>query len=1329
MRSEVGLGATALLLAGAVGIGSQHAKAPTASINSATGQAHVRSLQTANKDAKHDFDRGPCGDLEDTLRAFLLAPDNEIAAPSSCYGADPANREYLNNQKAALSFQQKAGNLQFIIATLPDPLHTHFSLSFDRNAEAIQQAAQDEGYFYDSSWLPWETEEKPLVLLDDQGKADKEKKAREEQPGVLLFRGKSNSQGKPADDPYTGLAVFIVGEEPTRGIHKTQFRNAVDWIAALTPSPSHQVKILGPNFSGSLPSLAQLLSEARQNRTISTLYAGSLEPLSIYSGGVSSNTLVNWFIRKEESESQSSEEYEDVRFRSFQRDGISLFRAYRPYLRSLGFEASHLAILSEDETAYGGYGREAADPLCKFDPTLDKRSHPEGGPTCLYYPRDLSALRTAYQKEGIFNAGAKAESPDSTQRQLASYIADPEGDEHDTIRTYSGEQLALAQEAILAQIVSMLQAHASQYIVLRSSNPLDQLFLSHYLRQAYPAGRIVIEGSDLLLRRETGSAALSGVMTLTSYPLLPWGFHWAVPKGEPPYIHAHRVFDQEGSEGSYIALRFLLNARSKRAVKDLPSPEYQNPPPIPADYQDIEDQSCNPESDCTFLMPNRFEKLSRNEHDRPEWNRFAIPDYNAPFWNISTDDRRPSVWLSVLGRDGFWPVAALRTPRDEPDPSLSKDVWETLRSWAHLFATLFPFVVSGADHTGWPDWPPMPLSMKLCLLWFFVLAGFHLHCCARPSITVKPVHRAHFVRFADCSHSVLILFGTLVVAFIPILLTWGYGVMSLNGEPVPYALWYRALLPLSWLMAALAVWLNAWDAKRQTTSSAAQATPSAHKNFMATFPTIRESFLFKKDFWSLWRATIPFLISSVILFLLVDFFLEQSLDESNRIPTYWRSIHLTTGVSPLVPLLALTAGLYAWFWYSLQGLALFGPDRPRLPSQFDLQITTPEHRLNLLTMFSSQGVAEPLKELSDPLNQTTRHIAMVLFLVIAFGAWAIAGWNVPIRNLGSELSSVFCCLYMDLCISLMLANAWQFMRIWLQLRNLLLFLDRIALRRTTKRLKDISWGSVWNMSGSILDVRYKLLSRQSESLTHLWNSIPDNNENNAWRTQLKRARDARDKFAKWYAENWNAWEERDLSALENFQTSIAKAAGYTLSRRLLPAWKEEKNSLILEFEEKKDEKSKEDDKSDEDDCSDSKHEPKSLQILNAEELVCLVYLGFVQNILGRLRTLVMQMLWLFLALSAAAATYPFDPRPALSGTMMVLFLIVGTVVVIVYAQMHRDGTLSLVTNTTPGELGIDFWIKLAGFSAGPILGLLAANFPGVTGSLFSWLQPGLESLK
>jgi hypothetical protein len=386
-------------------------------------------------------------------------------------------------------------------------------------------------------------------------------------------------------------------------------------------------------------------------------------------------------------------------------------------------------------------------------------------------------------------------------------------------------------------------------------------------------------------------------------------------------------------------------------------------------------------------------------------------------------------------------------------------------------------------------------------------------------------------------------------------------------------------------------------------------------------------------------------------------------------------------------------------------------------------------------MFSSEGVAEPLEKLSDPLNWEFIGIALALFIVLAFGAWAIAGGNVPIRNLASELSSAFGCLYMDLCVSLMLANAWQFMRIWLRLRSLLLFLDRIALRRTTKKLKNISWGSVWKMGGSMLDVRYKLLSRQSESLSHLFNSIPYATDWRTkldlypWRSTLESTLHAKNHFAEWYAKHWNTWEERDLHTLECFQIGIAQAAGYTLAKHLVPAWREEKNSLILDFKEKKSEKGEESDKDNEDDSSDAKHKPESLQIQNAEELVCLVYLGFVQNILGRLRTLVMQMLWLFLALAAAAATYPFDPRPALTGTLTVLFLIVGTVVVIVYAQMHRDGTLSLVTNTTPGELGIDFWIKLATLAAGPILALLAANFPSLPGSLFSWLQPGLESLK
>ena len=42
-----------------------------------------------------------------------------------------------------------------MVVTVPDPVHTHLSLQFDRTLEALQQALQDEKFTYDSSWLPW----------------------------------------------------------------------------------------------------------------------------------------------------------------------------------------------------------------------------------------------------------------------------------------------------------------------------------------------------------------------------------------------------------------------------------------------------------------------------------------------------------------------------------------------------------------------------------------------------------------------------------------------------------------------------------------------------------------------------------------------------------------------------------------------------------------------------------------------------------------------------------------------------------------------------------------------------------------------------------------------------------------------------------------------------------------------------------------------------------------------------------------------------------------------------------------------------------------------
>jgi hypothetical protein len=138
---------------------------------------------------------------------------------------------------------------------------------------------------------------------------------------------------------------------------------------------------------------------------------------------------------------------------------------------------------------------------------------------------------------------------------------------------------------------------------------------------------------------------------------------------------------------------------------------------------------------------------------------------------------------------------------------------------------------------------------------------------------------------------------------------------------------------------------------------------------------------------------------------------------------------------------------------------------------------------------------------------------------------------------------------------------------------------------------------------------------------------------------------------------------------------------------LVPAWRNEKESLLVALA--KDEK--------EEAAPSIPPQAKDAHIRNIEEFVCLNYLAFVQNVLGRLRTMAITIIALFVASACAMSSYPFDPRQALSAVLIVLFAVGGVVIVKVYADMHRDATLSHVTKTTPGELGTEFWFKLVGF--------------------------------
>jgi len=108
-----------------------------------------------------------CSNLQDQLEDFLDIA--ELAAPNLCYEPGPPP-DYAKGNSYLSDLGQRTSRLKFVIATLPDPVHTHLPVVFDQFTVAIQEGGQDEKYDFDGSWFPWDEEEN--VLLPSRRRED-----------------------------------------------------------------------------------------------------------------------------------------------------------------------------------------------------------------------------------------------------------------------------------------------------------------------------------------------------------------------------------------------------------------------------------------------------------------------------------------------------------------------------------------------------------------------------------------------------------------------------------------------------------------------------------------------------------------------------------------------------------------------------------------------------------------------------------------------------------------------------------------------------------------------------------------------------------------------------------------------------------------------------------------------------------------------------------------------------------------------------------------------------------------------------------------------------
>jgi hypothetical protein len=1294
MRQRRGAAATiGLLMATLVGLSYLPRKAAEPSVvteGQPQSRTSVAGVTTALSSTRSEPEaKAPCVEIARRLTRFSLG-EGEAAAgtlmPGFCFqGRNPYPESTFGR------------TVRFAIAIVPDPVQTHLALLFDRSIEAIEQAAQDENYSYDSSWFPWDDTEGKYSSLSDQLKAKALQKEKQQEPGILVFR-----RGIVKNDPTTryaaGLVLFLVSEQPTGGINDTQFEHAMQWMQTLQPTPSDpRLLILGPTFSGSLPSLGRELERALDNGSIAKYPMG----VRISSGATNSDTSVDWFehfLLEQHVRARLPIE-QKLEFRTFFEGDSLMTNRFLCYLQHEGYDLNHVAILSEDETAFGENTPASGNPVSSAPEPRCQRETPEKTrqkPKYLYYPRDIATLRSAYEKQSIFSAGKQQANAPST---LRGDLSEQAGAEHDTVRTYAEQLTPLAQEAVLFGITNILSSKNIEFVILRGSNSLDQLFLSEFLRRSYPSGRVVIDGSDLLFRRGMQGASLRGVMLLSPYPLVSWTQD-AIPSIYGVQASSYRVFPEDLTEGIYIAARMLL--------RQGPAPAGESQVPI---------------------------------------NDYGVPKWAGEIGHESDEAERPATWVSVVGHRQFWPLAVLND-NTEADPVLKNtvnctDTVESCNQGAfgpYNPSLLKPEVPSGRQNCQPPgsnsdctksgaegdQKPPavltLPVEMMGLLLGCVVLSLWHVYCCWQGSIIRAPRVRAYFAPIPDVQHTALVFLGGLI--------------LGLLGITLGYSLWLGIdSLVLRWELlgsaAVVAIFLSGFV--------------GCLKNYR--LPVVSGIDKRRLDERIIrvrhWRrvavlSLLPVLIAAASLRY---FLLYKHLTIADKYPIFWRGVFLRSGVSGLLPQVLLLGGLYCWFWFNLHGLSLFGDDRPVLPSVDDLP-SIPDPRTNVpnasgrmikvFRVFSQQGSAQNIERNALPLGRSYVR-SLLIFLPTSLVVLGVPLGEVSLRTLGERRFGSLIFFAICLCVALIMADTWQMLNTWSQLRQLLIFLDRLRFRRTLTGLKGLSGGSVWSLSGNVLEERYRLISRQLECLSNLKNTlaewhVKDGKEARTRQSALDRIDQGdqkRKEFVRWYVDLLDDGIHRrsklyDIKPLTQFQAELAATVAYFLGELLLPAWQSESGSLIVDQGAHG---------SSEESESGSRSPAAPAHIRAAEEFVVLPYMGFIQNTLGRLRTIAFSIASMFVAVTVGVSCYPFDPLPVIGGVFLILFALVGITMIFVYAEMCRDSTLSHITNTKPGELGVEFWSKLFAFGIGPLIGLLTTLFPSMTDFVVSFLQPGAQAFK
>jgi hypothetical protein len=500
-----------------------------------------------------------------------------------------------------------------LIVTLPTPISPPLRYFFDSARAALESAAGTSGYSLDSFDLPWsgaaqtnsgkfqlgseidvfpaEPAEIPAPAPQANQSADSAKYLYSLKPntdndnrwrrdcGVILFRD---------EDKHRILVVFVVGEAPTYGVNRLELRDALDQMAWLedwrkTPTPPRRrpaqhlvtmfrsgkyadaIRIVGPTFSGSAPSLRNVLEDWRY-QTVDSLKLPKRLSIEIISGTATSIGNSTLPVAKDPRRPA-------VFFKTVQIPDSVLRKEIPQLLENVAEvpagaptpvapanvsgsatancsptpmsavqstpETPRIAIIQENTAS------ENPKPEAWIDGTLGDSSE---GPQILLmsFPLHISQLR-ALQK------GNNGQQPSPGRRDVD--LPDESGQQSIGVIAPYSPRAATYNELVLNNLLSRIHRARVRYVGIVATDVEDLVFLVQEIRASCPDVVVFTTSADIRFLHSEVNTDMRGTLVFTTYPLFERLQAWTSPFQSKMV----RTFPSDTAQGVYNAVLAQLS--------------------------------------------------------------------------------------------------------------------------------------------------------------------------------------------------------------------------------------------------------------------------------------------------------------------------------------------------------------------------------------------------------------------------------------------------------------------------------------------------------------------------------------------------------------------------------------------------------------------------------------------------------------------------------------------------------------------------------------------------------------------------------------------------